>query len=196
MSDTVVAEQKRTATGHEQTQTGDVFGLIAEFDTPEALLAAAKQTHAAGYRNMDAFSSFPIEGLAEAIGAKKSKVPMFVLIGGLTGTATAFLLQTIARVYHYRFDIGARPQFAWPAFVPVMFELTILFAAFAALFSMIILNNLPLPYHSVFNSKNFERASTDGFFLCVEATDEKYHGDDTKAFLEGLGAREVSEVPV
>lgn len=181
--------------GHGEASSGpQIHGVVAEFGDPETLLAAAKSTYAEGYRNMDAYSSFPIHGLAEAIGIKRTWVPLFVLVGGLTGTVTGLSLQTYARVVHYPYDIGARPAFAWPAFVPVIFELTILFAAFAALFSMLALNGLPRHHHAIFNAKNFERASTDGFFLCVEADDSKYDGEKTRTFLEGLGALAVSEV--
>lgn len=178
---------------HVQTKPA-VHGLVAEFDDPDVLLEAAKMTYAEGYRNLDAYSSFPIHGLAEAIGYKKTWVPFFVLCGGLTGTATAFLMQYVARVIHYPYGIGGRADFAWPGFVPIMFELTILFAAFSALFSMLIINGLPRPYHSIFNATNFQRATTDGFFLCIEASDTKYEDGKTQSFLESLGAKAVSEV--
>jgi hypothetical protein len=139
-----------------------VYGLVAEFDDPDQLLEAATKAYKAGYRQMDAYSPFPIHGLSEAIGFKKCGVAPITLIGGLVGTATAWGMQYFASTIHYPYDIGGKPFNSWPSFVPIMFELTILFGAFAALGSMLILNGLPMHWHPIFNAKRFERASSDG----------------------------------
>lgn len=181
---------------HDEHQSDEpqVFGLIAEFDDPDQLLKAAHEAYSAGYRTMDAYTPFPVHGLAEAIGFKKTYVSFFTLVGGLTGTATALAMQTFASVYHYPYDIGGKPYFSWPSFMPIVFELTILFGAFSALGSMLLLNGLPRPNHPIFNAKRFERATNDGFFLCIETTDVQYDTENTKAFLQGLNPVEVSEV--
>jgi len=171
-----------------------VFGLIAEFDEPDALLAATEKAHEAGYRNIDAYAPFPIHGLAEAMGVRKTSVPFFTLMGGLTGAATGFGMQYFAMVMHYPYSIGGKPLNSWPSFIPITFELAILFGAFAALGSMLALNGLPRLHHPIFGAKRFERASSDGFFLCIEATDDKYDPERTRGFMSELGPVEVSEV--
>lgn len=180
---------------HGHDETPKAYGLIAEFDDPEVLVHAAEAAYKAGYRNMDAYAPFPVHGLAEAIGFKKTYVSLITLIGGLTGTATAFLLQYISGVIHYPYDIGGKPFFSWPAYVPILFELTVLFGAFSALGSMLYLNGLPRLHHPIFGARRFERASSDGFFLCIESDDVQYDPQKTRAFLEGLHPVEVSEVP-
>jgi len=171
-----------------------LYGLIAEFDTGEAVREAAERAYKAGYRCMDAYSPFPVHGLAEALGFRKCAVAPITLTGALLGTLTAFAMQYIAAVLHYPYDIGGKPFFSWPSFVPVMFELTILFGGFSAFFGMFYLNGLPQPYHPVFNAKRFERASSDGFFLCIEETDPQFDIEKTRTFLESLKPVEVSEV--
>lgn len=172
------------------------YGLIAEYDDPDALLQAAKHTYHAGYRNFDAYSPFPVHGLAEAVGMHKTRLSVFTLVAGLTGAAAAFGMQWFASAYHYPFEVGGRPYFSWPAFIPITFEGTILLAAFTTGIAMFLLCGLPQPYHPVFNAKNFERASSDRFFLCIEASDRKYDAEDTREFLERLDPKpvEVSEV--
>lgn len=173
-----------------------VYGLVAEYEDPDDFLRAAKIAYAEGYRDLDAYSPFPIHGLSEAIGFHKTKLSWFTLVAGLTGAASAFALQYIGNAWHYAYDIGGKPFFSWPAYIPITFEGTILFAAFTTGFAMILLNGLPMPYHPIFNAKNFERATSDRFFLCIEATDRKYDAHGTRAFLERLNpkALEVSEV--
>jgi hypothetical protein len=170
------------------------YGLMAEFETADELLAAARRAHAEGYTKMDAYSPFPIEELAEAVGFHHTRLPLVVLICGITGALTGFLLQTYSFTVDYPLNVQGRPFFSWPAFVPITFELMILFSAFGAVFGMILMNGLPLPYHPVFNAPRFDRASQDGFFLCIEATDPKFDIAKTRSFLEGLKARAVSEV--
>lgn len=171
-----------------------LFGVIAEFNEADDVLHAAEKAYKAGYRNMDAYSPYPVHGLAEAIGFRKTAVSPITLVGGLCGTTTAFLLQYIGTVVHYPYDIGGKPFFSWPSYFPILFELTILFGAFSALGSMLFLNGLPQPNHPIFNAKRFERASSDGFFLCIEADDAQFDQEKTKTFLAGLHPVEVSEV--
>ncbi len=182
-----------SAHGHENSAP-EVYGLIAEFDDPDTLLHAATKAYEAGYRTMDAYTPFPVHNLAEAMGVRKTAVSFFTLCGGLTGTCTGFGMQYIASVLHYPYSIGGKPDLSWPSFMPITFELTILFAGFSALGSMLLLNGLPRPHHPIFNAKRFERASSDGFFLCIEKSDAQYDTDQTKTFLQGLGPVEVSEV--
>jgi len=171
-----------------------VYGVMAEFDDPNTLVAAAKRTYAAGYRRMDTYSPFPIEEAWEAIGHHDRRLSRIVLAGGLTGLLTGIGLQEWVHQIAYPMNIGGKPLNSWPQFVPVCFELTILFAALSAVIGMIVLNGLPQPYHPVFNVERFARASRDKFFLVVESTDPKFDRQATAEFLKGLHATEVCEV--
>jgi hypothetical protein len=171
-----------------------IYGLLAEYTEPDALVAAARQAYEAGYRKMDAYSPMPVEGLAEAIGFERNRLPLIVLIGGLLGAATAYGMMYYSAVHHYPYNIGGRPFHSAPAFVPITFELTVLFAAFAAVLGMLGLNGLPTPYHPVFNAPGFALASRNRFFLCIEAADPRFDLDQTRQFLEGLGPKSVVEV--
>jgi len=171
------------------------YGLIAEFTGPEPLVEATKRAYEAGYRRMDAYTPFPVHGLAEAMGRRGIRIPLIVLAGGIAGGLGGFLLQTYGAVFDYPNNIGGRPLFSWPAFIPITFELTILGAVFAAVFGLLALNGLPQPHHPVFNAPNFEMASRSHFFLCIEAADPRYDNTGTRKFLEGLGPMSVSEVP-
>jgi hypothetical protein len=175
---------------HARTTSG-LYGLLAEFDTAQDLLTAAHRVREAGYTKTDAFSPFPIHGLAEAIGFKEHLVPKFVLAAGITGALAGYGLEYWTSVIAYPMNIGGRPYFAWVSFIPPAFETTILFAAFTAVISMIALNGLPQPYHPVFNAPRFSLASQDKFFLAIEAADPKFDLEATRAFLGGLHAREV-----
>ncbi len=171
-----------------------LHGLMAEFAGPEELVAAARRAYAAGYRRMDAYSPFPMEGLSDAIGFRRTWVPWLVLGGGLIGVVAGFVLQYWTSVFAYPLNVGGRPLVSLPAYVPVMFELMILLAAFAAVGGMLALNRLPEPYHPVFNVSRFARASQDGFFLCIEASDPTFDLQRTRRFLQELQPTEVYDV--
>jgi Protein of unknown function (DUF3341) len=171
-----------------------IYGLLAEYTEPEALVAAAERAYAEGYRKMDGYTPMPVEGLAEAMGFTHNRMPLLVLIGGLTGAATAYGMIYFSAVINYPINVGGRGLNSWPAFVPIMFELTILFGSFAAVFGMLGLNGLPMPYHPVFNAPGFAMASRNRFFLCIESRDPKFDPAATRRFLEGLGPKSVVEV--
>jgi hypothetical protein len=171
-----------------------IHGLMAEFDEPDAILSAAERAHKEGYRKMDAYTPFPIEELAEALGHHKRRLPWMVLAGAVLGGIAGYAIQYFATVLYYPINVGGRPLHSWPAFIPVTFELTILGGAVAAVVGMLALNGLPMPYHPVFNVPRFEHASRDKFFLCIEADDPRFSPTDTKTFLKSLGASEVTEV--
>jgi hypothetical protein len=170
------------------------FGLLAEFHDANALVEAAARVREAGYRRIDAYTPFPVEGLAELLGFHERKLPLLVLFGGLAGCAAGYGLQYWVSVIAYPLNVGGRPLHSWPAFIPVTFEMTILAAAFTAVLGMLALNGLPMPYHPVFNVPRFALASRDRFFLLIEATDPRFHPEETRRFLKGLGPREVSDV--
>jgi hypothetical protein len=171
-----------------------LYGLMAEFNSPETLVEAARGVYAAGFRRMDAYSPFPVEGLADALGFHRSQVPLIVLIGGIVGCLGGFFLQYWAAVIDYPINIGGRPLNSWPSFIPVTFELTILVAALAAVFGVLALNGLPMPYHPVFNVERFELASRNRFFLCIEATDPKFDSDSVRRLFESVGSQGIYEV--
>jgi Protein of unknown function (DUF3341) len=179
---------------HRPESSVPFYGLMAEFDSAEALLEAAGEVRQAGYTKMDGYSPFPIHGLAEALGFRERHVAPIVLVGGLTGAAVGYGLQYWTQVIAYPMNIGGRPFHAWVSFIPPTFETTILFAAFGAVFGMLALNGFPQPYHPVFNAPRFHLATRDAFFLAIEASDPKFDFDGTRAFLAGLHPREVVAV--
>src|SRR5581483_6259528 len=172
----------------------DLYGLMAEFDTPTALVAAARRAYQAGYRRMDAYSPFPIEELHEAIGAHHTRLPLLVLLGGVAGGLGGYALQYWVSAVAYPLNVGGKPFHSWPAFIPVTFECTILVAALSAVLGMLALNGLPMPYHPVFNAPRFALASRNRFFLCVESKDPKFDLERTRRFLNTLNPREVTTV--
>lgn len=171
-----------------------IYGLMAEFKSPEDLLAGAERAHKAGYRRMDAFTPLPIEGLAEAIGFQRTRLPIIVLMGGILGGLSGFGMQYYASVIGFPLNIGGKPYNSWVAFIPITFEMTILFAALSTVLGLLALNGLPTPYHPVFNVPEFELATRDRFFLCITVRDPKFDLEETKKFLAALNARKVSEI--
>lgn len=171
-----------------------IYGLLAEFDSPNELVAGARAAYAAGYRRMDAYSPFPIEAAAEAIGFRRNAVPLIVLIGGILGCLGGIGLECWVSAVAYPINVGGRPFLSWPSFIPVTFEMTILVAALFAVFGMLGLNGLPMPYHPVFGAPRFALASQDRFFLCIESADPKFDLAGTRAFLESCSPRSITEV--
>jgi Protein of unknown function (DUF3341) len=159
---------------------------MAEFETAEQVLAAAMRARTTGYRDMDAYTPYPVEGLARTLGMKRSQIPFVVLVGGLVGASVGFGMQYYSMAVSYPFNSGGRPTNSWPVFIPIAFEVMVLIASFAAFFGMIFLNGLPRPHHPVFNEPRFARSSQDRFFLCIEATDPRFDRAATEAFLAGL----------
>ncbi len=172
-----------------------IYGVMAEFETPQEILQAVRRARSEGYRNMDAYTPYTVEGLASELGLPRTRVPFVVLIAGLVGAAVGFFMQYWSMAVDYPFDVGGRPQNSWPVFIPITFEVMVLVASFATLFGMLFLNGLPRPHHPVFNVPRFARASQDRFFLCIEATDPRFDREATKQFLAGLRAKDVVEVP-
>ncbi len=172
-----------------------LYGVAAEFANPTELVSAINRVREAGYTRMDAYTPFPVEGVNEAMGVKTTVLPWIILAGALFGMAGGFGFQYWALAIDYPFNVGGRPLFSWPMFIPITFEMTILFGALAAVLGMLALNGLPMPYHPLFHLPRFALASRDRFFLCVMANDPKFDATATAQFLAGLGAREVTEVP-
>jgi hypothetical protein len=172
-----------------------LYGLLAEFDQPEDLLEAVERVRAAGYRRVEAYTPYPVEGLAEALGFHRTGVSLVVLIGGVLGCLCGYTLQYYVAVIAYPMNIGGRPLNSWPSFIPVTFEMTILFASLFAVLGMLGLNGLPRPHHPLFGVPSFSRATRDGFFLAVQATDPLFDPGTTRQFLESLHPREVIDVP-
>jgi hypothetical protein len=177
-------------------EAAGIYGAMAEFETPEDLIEACERAYAQGYRRMDAFAPMPVEGLAEAVGFKRNNVAKAVLIGGICGVSGGFYLLYWITGVAYPLNVGGRPLFSWPAYIPITFECMILLSALTALVAMLGMNGLPKPYHPLFNVPQFTaKASLDGFFLCIESSDPKFAADETTQFLRELGGREVTLVP-
>lgn len=171
-----------------------LFGLMAEFEEHDQLLEAARRAYAEGYRSMDAYSPFPVEELAEALGHEYTPIPLITLIGGIVGGLGGYFMEWFAMARLYPLNVGGRPHNSWPNFIPVTFELTVLIASLSAFIAVLVLNKLPRPNHPVFNVPEFERASIDRFFLCIEADDPKFDLDATREFLQSLKPHKVVEV--
>jgi hypothetical protein len=178
---------------HEETAP-TLYGLLAEFETPDALVHATEKARLAGYRKMDAYTPIPIEELNDALGLRRTRLPKLVFIGGVIGGLAGFGLEYFSAAIAYPMNIGGRPFNSWPQFIPVMFETTVLGAALTCFIGMWALNKLPQPYHPVFNVPAFARASTDRFFLCIESIDPAFKLNETRQFLEGLHPVGVSDV--
>jgi hypothetical protein len=172
-----------------------IYGLLAEFETPEQIRRATRQAIQAGYVDLDAYTPYPVEGLGSDLGLPRTRMPFVVLVAALVGAAVGFLMQYWTMAVDYPLDVGGRPLNSWPLFIPVTFEVMVLVASFAALLGMFFLNGLPRPHHPLFNVPRFDRASQDRFFLCIEASDPRFDRTRTNEFLAGLGAAAVIEVP-
>jgi hypothetical protein len=172
-----------------------LYGVMAEFEDPTSLVEAARRTYDEGYRQFESYSPYPIHEVFDAMHIRDKRVSRIVLAGGLTGLFTGLALQVWVSAVAYPLNVGGRPYLSWLMFIPVTFELTILFGAFAAVFGMLGLNGLPMPYHPVFNVERFAaHASQDRFFLAIEASDARFDRTGTRTFLQGLGAKEVNDV--
>src|SRR5947209_18369734 len=171
-----------------------LYGVMAQFDTPSRLVAAARETYAAGYRQINGYSPFPIEELTEAIGFKRTTLPLIVLAGGIIGALGGFFMQYWMEVIDYPINVGGKQFNSWPAFIPITFECTVLVASFAAVLGMLALNKLPQPYHPVFNAPNFALATRDHFFLVIEASDRTFQHEEVMQFMRSLGPKDLIEV--
>ena len=173
-----------------------LYGVMAEFENPTDLVAAAQKVYSLGYRRINGYSPYPIEELSEAIGFTKTSLPLIVFIGGLIGGLSGFLMQYWIAAIDYPINVGGKPTNSWPAFIPITFEMTVLFAAFSAVLGMLILNKLPQPYHPVFNLPDFALATRDRFFLAIEANDAKFNHAEVVDLLKSLNAVAVNDVEV
>ena len=171
------------------------YGMLAEFASADELLDAVRHTRAAGYRQIDAYAPFPVEGLVEALGPHRDRIPLLTLLGGLLGGVGGYFMQWYSAVLSFPINVGGRPLHSWPSFIPVTFELAVLGAALFAVFGMLALNGLPQLYHPLFNVPAFELASRNRFYLCVRCTDKKYDAPQVQRHLESLEPLLVQEVP-
>lgn len=186
--------EKRMDTPKEKASRG-MYGLLAKFNAQEDLITAANRTYSQGYRQFDAYSPYPVEELSRAMHLRPSPLPYVILAGGIIGGVGGFLMMAFATVIDYPLNIGGRPLFSWPAYIPITFELTVLFAALFGILGLFAFTRFPQPYHPVFNSEDFnEHGSTDAFYLSIEASDPLYNPERTRRFLEELGAVQVSEI--
>jgi hypothetical protein len=179
---------------HDPGEGGGLYGLMAEFESPGELLTAARSAREEGYVRMDAYTPYPMHELTEALGLRPTKLPWVVLAGGIIGCGAALGMMWFSATIHYPINVGGRPLASWPMFIPITFELTVLFASLFAVFGMLGMNGLPMPYHPVFNAPRFALASRDRFFLCIESRDPQFELGKTSRMLADLGARVVSEV--
>jgi hypothetical protein len=171
-----------------------IYGVMAEFEAPQTLLEATRRAYQEGYRKMDAYTPFPVEDLPEALGHHWTAIPLITLLGGIIGGLGAYFMQWYAMAILYPLNIGERPLNSWPMFIPITFELTVLIASISAVLGMLVLNRLPEPHHPVFNAPGFERASSDRFFLCIEAADPKFDLEEARSFLQQTQPLRVTEV--
>jgi len=174
--------------------TKPIYGLMAEFDNPTALVQAARAAREKGYRRLDAYSPFPIEDLSDALDLHRNRLPLIVLLGGLAGLAGGYLLQYYVTVWNFPINVGGRPLHSWPSYIVITFETTILVAALSTVLGLLALCGLPMPYHPVFNAPRFALASRNRFFLCIESRDPLFDRGRTGEFLLTLDPKEVSEV--
>jgi Protein of unknown function (DUF3341) len=178
----------------ETTERPKLYGMLAQFDSGKAVLAAAEKAFEEGYRKMDAYTPYPIHGLSEALGFRKTKLTTLIFFGGVCGVLGGFFMQYVTAVFAYPFNVSGKPFNSWPAFVPITFECMVLLAALSAVLGMLGLNGLPQPHHPLFNSDAFAHASRDKYFLCIESADPKFDLEGTRRFLETLSPEEIDEV--
>ncbi len=176
------------------TDAASMYGLMAEFDSPDALRGAVGELRNRGYTQLEAYSPFPVEGLAQLLGHKRDWLPFWTLLGGIAGASVSYFIQYYAAVVDYPLNIGGRPLNSWPAFLPISIEFTIFGAAVCAALALLIADGLPKLYHPVFNVPRFEHASRDGFFVCIRAQDTRFDTECVRALLQELGAKQVAEV--
>ena len=176
------------------TENRDLYGLLAEFDTPADLVRAANAVRGKGYKKWDCYSPFPVHGLDSAMGLRDTKLPWIVLAAGLTGCGLAVLMQWWMNAVDYQLIISGKPLFSLPANIPIIFELTVLLSAFGAVFGMLAFNKLPELHHPLFNSDRFKRVTTDRFFIAIEASDPRFDLGRTRSFVDGLGGVNVELV--
>jgi hypothetical protein len=179
---------------HDDPTAPVTFGLLAQFETGDAMAHAISKAVAAGYTHLDGYSPYPVGEAADALKYPKSEMGPVMFIGGVTGACAGFIMQYWANTYGYALNIGGRPYFSWPSFVPITFEMMVLTTALTGLFGLMAICGLPRYNHPLFNSKTFDRASMDRFFVCIEATDPKFALADTRAFLNDLHPLSVEEV--
>lgn len=171
-----------------------IYGMMAEFDSPSDLVEAARRAREKGYHELQAYSPFSIEELEHILPLGRNWLPFVVLVSGIVGALSGFFMQLFIAAVAYPLNIGGRPLNSWPAFIPITFELTILFAALAAFFGLLAFNGLPRPYHPVSNVPQFSLASRNRFFLAIKSTDPIFDRFRTARFLESLEPLEVAEV--
>lgn len=172
-----------------------LYGVMAEFETPGQLVAAARKVREAGFRRFDAFSPLPLHELDDAMDLHDNRVSLFTLIGGIVGACTGFGLASWVEAVALPLNIGGRPLISVPMYIPVTFELTILFGGLTAAISMIMMNGLPRPYHPVFNVDRFSNASRNKFFLCIETADPRFDYGEALKLLQSLNPEEIADVP-
>ncbi len=172
-----------------------LYGLVAEFVDADSLLAASHAAHDAGYRRMDAYAPYAVEGLAEALGMRFTGVPFVTLLGGVCGGSFGYAMQLYSATVDYPINVGGRPLHSWPAFVPITFEMTVLAAAFGGVLSMLIFNGLPRLHHPIFETPFFRERNASRFYLCIEVRDRKFAGEKTRALLAEQAPEHIWEVP-
>ncbi|MBU2500023.1 DUF3341 domain-containing protein [bacterium] len=173
---------------------GALYGLLTEFESPSLLMEAVEKVRDAGFKKWDVHTPFPVHGMDDAMGIRGTRLPFLVLGGGLTGLGLATLMQWWMNAVDYPFMISGKPLFGLPANIPIMFELTVLFSAFATFFGMWGLNGMPRLYNPLFTNRRFRRATQDRFFIVIEARDPGFQLDKTREFLASLGGAVVEEV--
>ncbi|MES2264372.1 MAG: DUF3341 domain-containing protein [Pseudomonadota bacterium] len=172
-----------------------LYGLLAEFATADELMCGARAVRAHGFRRFEAYTPFAVEGLDELVGLKRNHVPLITLIGGVLGGAATYFMQWYSAVIDYPINIGGRPLHSWPSFIPATFEFTILGAAFAAVFGMLLLNGLPKLYHPLFAVEEFDLATRNRFYLCLPAGEPAFAREQSEQLLRSLHPLLVREVP-